>query len=160
MPRKPGDDFSDFAKVERDLAFLLGCFVEVLTEMGETALAARLPWQHADSDDPLPPRAAQAYSVAFQLLNHAEENAAAQQRRLDETAHGFTHEPGLWGHTLRQLAELGVGAEQIAAALPDLRVEPVLTAHPTEAKRATVLEHHRELYLLQVKNENRMWTPS
>lgn len=160
MPRKPGDEFSDFAKVERDLGFLLGCFVEVLTEMGEAALAARLPWQHAGSDQPLPPRAAQAYSVAFQLLNHAEENAAAQQRRLDETAHGFTHEPGLWGHTLRQLTELGVGAEQIAAALPELRVEPVLTAHPTEAKRATVLEHHRELYLLQVKNENRMWTPS
>ena len=160
MPSEHGDDFSDFAKVERDLGFLLGCFVEVLTEMGEAELASRLPWQHVDSGEPLPPRAAQAYSVAFQLLNHAEENAAAQQRRLDETAHGFTHEPGLWGHTLRQLADLGLAPEAIAATLPAVRVEPVLTAHPTEAKRATVLEHHRELYLLQVKNENRMWTPS
>ncbi|MGH7789205.1 MAG: phosphoenolpyruvate carboxylase [Candidatus Binatia bacterium] len=160
MSTQRGDELTDFAKVERDLGFLLGCFVEVLTEMGEAALAERLPWQHADRDAPLPPRAAQAYSVAFQLLNHAEENAAAQQRRVDETQHGFTHEPGLWGHTLRQLAELGLGAEEIAAALPAIRVEPVLTAHPTEAKRATVLEHHRALYLLQVKRENQMWTPS
>ena len=50
-------------------------------------------------------------------------------------------------------------AEQIAAALPQMRVELVLTAHPTEAKRTIVLEHHRNLYLLLVKRENRMWTP-
>ena len=35
----------------------------------------------------------------------------------------------------------------------------MLTAHPTEAKRATVLEQHRELYLLLVSRENQMWTP-
>ena len=40
-----------------------------------------------------------------------------------------------------------------------MRVELVLTAHPTEAKRTIVLEHHRNLYLLLVKRENQMWTP-
>jgi phosphoenolpyruvate carboxylase len=40
-----------------------------------------------------------------------------------------------------------------------MRVELVLTAHPTEAKRAIVLEHHRNLYLALVKRENQMWTP-
>jgi phosphoenolpyruvate carboxylase len=35
----------------------------------------------------------------------------------------------------------------------------VLTAHPTEAKRATVLEWHRELYLRLLDLENRTWTP-
>jgi phosphoenolpyruvate carboxylase len=39
-----------------------------------------------------------------------------------------------------------------------MRVEPVLTAHPTEAKRATVLEIHREIYKLLVRRENNMWT--
>ena len=42
--------------------------------------------------------------------------------------------------------------------LSRITVEPVLTAHPTEAKRATVLEQHRELYLLRVKRENQMFT--
>ena len=40
-----------------------------------------------------------------------------------------------------------------------MRVDLVLTAHPTEAQRTIVLEHHRNLYLLLVKRENRMWTP-
>ena len=39
-------------------------------------------------------------------------------------------------------------------------MEPVLTAHPTEAKRPTVLDHHREFYLLLLRRENQMWTPS
>jgi phosphoenolpyruvate carboxylase len=39
-----------------------------------------------------------------------------------------------------------------------VRIEPVLTAHPTEAKRQTVLEHHRALYLCLVQLENTMWT--
>nr|MCU0367931.1 phosphoenolpyruvate carboxylase [Cyclobacteriaceae bacterium] len=36
----------------------------------------------------------------------------------------------------------------------ETNVIPVLTAHPTEAKRVTVIEIHRELYLLMVQREN------
>jgi phosphoenolpyruvate carboxylase len=35
---------------------------------------------------------------------------------------------------------------------------PVLTAHPTEAKRPVVLALYRQLYLLLVKRENSMYT--
>lgn len=153
---------ADLSKVERDLHFLMRCFHEVLDELGEHTLARHLPWLEAGPPQAavdLPERTAQAYSMAFQLLNQVEENAAAQYRRAEETEHGLAHETGLWGNTLRQLVRLGLTGEQIAAALPRIRVEPVLTAHPTEAKRATVLEHHRELYLLLVKRENQMWTP-
>ncbi|MCB0636153.1 MAG: phosphoenolpyruvate carboxylase, partial [Lewinella sp.] len=48
--------------------------------------------------------------------------------------------------------------EVIADSLAEIRVEPVFTAHPTEAKRATVLEHHRTLYKLLVQRENQMYT--
>ena len=65
----------------------------------------------------------------------------------------------LWGQCLQQVADRGLTPDQIAAALPRMRVELVLTAHPTEAKRTIVLEHHRSLYLLLVKRENQMWTP-
>src|SRR6185369_9661886 len=40
-----------------------------------------------------------------------------------------------------------------------IRVQPVLTAHPTEAKRTSVLERHREIYLMLVERENSTRTP-
>ena len=39
-------------------------------------------------------------------------------------------------------------------AISEVNVMPVLTAHPTEAKRVSVIEIHRELYLLLVQREN------
>ena len=153
---------SGFEKVEGDMAFLLECFREALEESGEPEFA-RLLFDDvalAASDTSLRvERLAQLYSMAFQLLNLVEENAATQARGTREANHGMTREAGLWGRTLNELRERGLTGEQIAQALPYIRVEPVLTAHPTEAKRATVLDAHRDLYLLLVKRENPMWTP-
>ena len=59
---------------------------------------------------------------------------------------------------IKKVKQAGIDAIAIASALKNTRVEPVLTAHPTEAKRATVLEHHRELYLLLVERENTMFS--
>jgi hypothetical protein len=33
-----------FAHIDEDLSFLIGCFQEVLTDMGQPELAACLPW--------------------------------------------------------------------------------------------------------------------
>jgi len=150
----------ELGKPYRDLEFLLECLREVLLECGERALAQYIPW--INDLAPLPPEAfsvkhLQVYSIAFQLLNMVEVNGAVQSRRELENADlGAVN--GLWAHGLRELARLGIPAADIAAHLSRVKVEPVLTAHPTEAKRATVLDHHRELYLLLVKRENRMYT--
>lgn len=153
-----------FAKIDHDLVFLMECFREVLVSLGEAGIACRLPWvgdiAAGESAEAFPPRLAHAYSIAFHLLNMVEENTAAQMRRASETANGLDSEPGLWGQQLRQLLEEGHTGEEICSWLPWLRVEPVLTAHPTEAKRRTVLDHHRHLYLLLVRLENPIWTPS
>ncbi|MBK9579298.1 MAG: phosphoenolpyruvate carboxylase [Fibrobacterota bacterium] len=149
-------------KFAEDFSWLLGSFHTVLQELGESDLAAQLPWigKCEPNDSPAPERLAQAYSICFQLLNMAEENGAAQMRRAEEEDHGLSRENGLWGHCLSELVRTQAGADRIAERVAEISVEPVLTAHPTEAKRATVLEQHRELYLLLVKLENRMWTPS
>jgi phosphoenolpyruvate carboxylase len=146
-------------KVERDYEFLRQCFAEVLEELGEAEVARVLSPAH-DAHQALPTQAAaQAQSIAFQLLNLAEENAAAQHQRAIETAQGLAGSSGGWGRALQKLKESGMTSEEIATVLPSIRIEPVLTAHPTEAKRATALGCHRELYLLLVKSENQMWTP-
>ena len=149
-------------KFHDDLNWLLECFREVLESLGEHDIARCLPWigQEPSPDGPAPERLAQAWSICFQLLNMAEENGSAQLRRAEEEDYGLAHEQGLWGDALRNLVEAGFPPEKIASRVAEMVVEPVLTAHPTEAKRATVLEQHRELYLLLVKRENRMWTPS
>ncbi|MGQ9896736.1 MAG: phosphoenolpyruvate carboxylase [Acidobacteriota bacterium] len=152
---------ADLARAERDYRFLVACFREVLRETGALELAESLP---IDGSKPLPDtsceRFIQACSVVFQLLNMAEENAAAQNRRALEAHAGCMAEPGLWGAVLYKLRCQERPVADILTALSRLHVEPVLTAHPTESKRATVLEHHRRLYLLLVKLENSVWTPN
>lgn len=149
-------------KAASDFNFLLSAFTEVLNDLGEGTVAAALPWsdEPASSVPPDPERLSQAFSIAFQLATLAEENAAAQHRRARETASGPDAISGSWGRILGSLHDLGLDSVQIADGLGRVHVEPVFTAHPTEAKRATVLEQHRELYLLLVARENQMWTPA
>lgn len=152
-------------KIEEDLQFIIQCFQEVLTDLGEDDLAKRLPWTGPSQDkSPLPPedevKYIQALSISFQLLNMVEENGAVQYKRQLENQSGVAAIRGSWGETFQQWKEQGHSEEAMAAILPQLRIQPVLTAHPTEAKRVTVLELHRELYLLLVKRENQVWSNS
>lgn len=150
-------------KIRHDLTFIMQCFREVLEEEGETEIAAHLPWLTGASDigqSEHPHRRAQAYSIAFQMLNMVEENSAVQKRRALESENRLLEVHGIWEHNLHQLKELKIAEDKIAEVLSNVRVEPVLTAHPTEAKRATVLEHHRRLYLMMVRRENQIWTAS
>ncbi len=134
------------------------CFHEVLTGLGESEVAAQLPW--IGTGNGCSERFEQACSIAFQLLNMVEETASTRTRRLREIEHGPADEPGLWAQQFVRLRDAGVGAEEIAASLNEVRIEPVLTAHPTEAKRAAVLEQHRTIYLLLTELENEQLTPS
>ena len=157
---KPDYLASGFEKIYEDLLFLMECLREVFLELGETQLAERLPWiNQVRISDEANPRLCQAYSISFQFLNMVEENVSAQVRRSRETERGLASEPGLWAHQLTQLRNAGLSEAEIAIRLPEIRVEPVLTAHPTEAKRLAVLEQYRALYLLIVQRENRMYTP-
>ncbi len=153
-PSSPATDYLEigFDQIERDLRFLMDALGGVLNELGYTDLAEHLPWSGASSigADPsaYPPRMGLAYSVAFQLLNMVEENTSAAMRYLREEDLGFSNERGLWGSQLARLKDQGITEEEIASHLGTVRVESVLTAHPTEAKRLAVLEHHRNLFAI------------
>lgn len=147
-------------KPYEDLLFLLDALREVLEENGEAAIADEIPWINDLSTrkaEELTAKHIQLYSLVFQLVNMVEVNGAVQNRRRKEDV-DLTSINGLWASNFKRLEGLGASPEVIASNLPKIRVEPVLTAHPTEAKRATVLEHHRELYLLIVQRENSMYT--
>lgn len=152
-------------KIKSDLQWVMSSFKKMLISLGETELANILPWineappldhQHNVLDEKL----AQAIGMSFELLNLVEENTATQFRRKTETQFGLEAIRGSWGETLSQWKEAGIEEKQAAELLPKIQVMPVLTAHPTEAKRVTVLGIHRELYMLLVKNENPVWSIS
>ena len=137
-----------FARVERDLSWMMGIFRELLDELGEKEAGDALPWVHGAKH--LPPikegKITRAYAIAFGLLNLAEEVAAAAMRQLNEAINGPQHEPGSWAQALCRLKGSGETAEHLAATLPTLRVEPVLTAHPTEARRRSILACMQEIH--------------
>ena len=168
---------AELGKPYTDLRFLLDAFAEVLTEAGRPELAALLPWRAApeaepeaapeaasvpDTPEPAPPLlsadALRVVSMCFHLLNQAEVNGAMQHRRQRVEREGAAAINGTFAHALQTLRAAGVSQEALLAQLRATCVEPVLTAHPTEAKRATILEHHRDLYLHMLQRENSMFT--
>ncbi len=123
----------------------------------EPVLAGRARFPQADRALLL--RTLQAHGIWFQLLSLAEQNAGMRRRRLLETQRGLDGVPGTFASVVAESVRAGVTVDRLQALLDDLRVRPVVTAHPTEAKRVTVLEIHRRIYLLLVQMESSRWTP-
>jgi phosphoenolpyruvate carboxylase len=143
-----------FDLIDERLRYLLGCLEEALRSTGETELLPFLPWSGSQPEAGNAPEGLpQLYSIGFQLLNMVEERVAAEIRREREKALGAESIRGLWPQALRDLRGMGLSPEQILEVLHDVQVEPVLTAHPTEAKRSSVRERHRALYEEMVRNE-------
>jgi phosphoenolpyruvate carboxylase len=104
-------------------------------------------------------RTLQVQGIWFQLLSIAEQNAAMRRRRQIEAERGYEQLRGTFAYLISQAAAAGVPAAEIRGLLETLRVRPVITAHPTEAKRVTVLEKHRRIYRRLVDLESPRWTP-
>jgi phosphoenolpyruvate carboxylase len=154
-------------KIHEDFSSIMEAFRDVLRGQGEEEVAIALKdidgnsqieesFLHNGNSEKL----IQALSISFQLMNLVEENASVQYRRKVENHAGVDAIRGSWGETFQKLTRMGLTEEQIAEILPKVLVMPVLTAHPTEAKRTSVLKIHRELYLLLVKKENQVWSVS
>jgi phosphoenolpyruvate carboxylase len=80
---------------------------------------------------------AQAFTVYFQLVNLAEERQRV--RILRRRSHEAAAVAESLTATIGQLATK-LGMEQLSALLDQLEIRPVLTAHPTEARRRAVVD--------------------
>ena len=150
----------ELGKPYHDLEFMLHCFKEVLIENNEEELASCIPWfcSHYDLGvTKFTQKHFHLFSVCFQLLNLAETNGAVQNRRKVEDENALNSINGLWANSFKILKDEGIKPTKILETFSEIEVEPVLTAHPTEAKRPVILKKYRELYLLLVKRENSMY---
>jgi phosphoenolpyruvate carboxylase len=87
---------------------------------------------------------ARAFAIYFQAVNTVERVHRVRRRRDYERA-GDDVQPESLLDVLRRLREQGVSVDEFRACLEDLVVEPVFTAHPTEAVRRSLLEKEQAI---------------
>nr|MBI1229735.1 phosphoenolpyruvate carboxylase [Cytophagales bacterium] len=156
--------FELFDKIKNDTDYLTTCFRKVLENLGEQELAELLKLLQ-EGKKPTPnsqqsEKHIQVISIYLQYMNLVEENASVQFRRKLADHNGMAAVRGSWSETLSHWMKQGLSESQMLQMIKNTTVMPVLTAHPTESKRVSVLDLHRELYLKLVLLENPTFSTS
>ncbi|MDR6227603.1 phosphoenolpyruvate carboxylase [Desmospora profundinema] len=85
-----------------------------------------------------------AFAIYFQLVNIAEQNHRIRRHREYRRGEESSAQPFSIESAVRTLKEMELTADQVASMLDQLSLELIMTAHPTEAMRRTILDiHHR-----------------
>jgi phosphoenolpyruvate carboxylase len=85
-----------------------------------------------------------AFAIYFELANLAETNHRKRRRRARQLERRAPL-PGSFRGTLLRMKEAGASVDAALAALRQVMVTPVFTAHPTEVARQTVLLKRRRI---------------
>ncbi|MCR6685553.1 phosphoenolpyruvate carboxylase [Pseudoxanthomonas sp.] len=123
-------------------------FLEEVERVRTTAIARRQNGGHMDSLsallDGLSPAHAEslvrAFSTYFQVVNIAERVHRIRRRRDYQRAGTGVPQPESLHDALRRLKDKGVEPAELGQWLEKIDIEPVFTAHPTEAVRRALLE--------------------
>jgi len=86
-----------------------------------------------------------AFSVYFQLVNIAEQYHRIRRKRFYELRTPDQPQRGSLAETLSRLRRDFSDADLLQRVVDRLEIMPVMTAHPTEAARRTLLEKHRRI---------------
>jgi phosphoenolpyruvate carboxylase len=100
-----------------------------------------------DLDDTL------AFVRSFMLFSMLANLAEDRQAVLQESDHTLIG-------AIRSLGEEGIRLEEVCALLDKAHIVPVLTAHPTEVMRKSMIDHRNRIgHLMRLKDEGRTETP-
>ncbi len=87
-----------------------------------------------------------AFAVYFQLVNIAEQHHRIRRKRFYERHTPNAPQGGSIAEGLRRIKASGaVSRNEMQRVIDRLEITPVMTAHPTEAARRTLLEKHRRV---------------
>jgi phosphoenolpyruvate carboxylase len=86
-----------------------------------------------------------AFTLYFYLVNAAEENYRLWSLRQRMLANPARLRPESIAATIEALREMGITRDALQAFLRRLKIRPVLTAHPSEARRRTILQHLQQV---------------
>lgn len=93
-----------------------------------------------------------AFTYFSHLANLAEDRHHIRRRAVHEQA-GHVQQGSL-AHTWQRMRGAGVDADVIARSLADAHVSPVLTAHPTEVQRKSILDAERDIARLLAERDS------
>jgi len=99
-----------------------------------------------------------AFSYFSHLANIAEDQHHIRRTRAHLVA-GSKPRPGSLAHALARFTAAGVAASRLRAVLAEARVSPVLTAHPTEVSRKSILDCLRKIARLLDARDRQKLTP-
>ena len=141
-------------------------FLATVESLRRTAIARREEGAHADElAAPLAKVSLQeaellvrAFAAYFGTTNLAERVHRIRRRR-DYEREVSIPQPGGLEAVLTELRDAGIDYDAFAALLQRLSIEPVFTAHPTEAVRRVLLEKEREVVTRLVSDIDRTHTP-
>jgi phosphoenolpyruvate carboxylase len=103
-------------------------------------------------DAPTAGHVVRAFSWFSLLANIAEDVHHARRRRHHQSI-GSAPQPGSLDHAVGSMLARGFDASEVADTLARVEVSPVLTAHPTEVRRKTILDTQRRIAdLLRVRD--------
>ncbi len=100
----------------------------------------------------------QAFATYLRAVNLAEKVHRIRRRRAYLRA-GATDQRGSLEAVMAELKSAGVDSAALAGAIDSLRLQPVFTAHPTEATRRTIQEKEYDIVLRLVERLNPELTP-
>ncbi|MFC4324185.1 phosphoenolpyruvate carboxylase [Litchfieldia salsa] len=107
---------------------------------------------------PLRQQVIRAFSVYFHLVNIAEQNHRIRRRREYQLQSDEIVQPVSLEGAVNSLKEHEVSAQAIKDLLNSLSLELIITAHPTESTKRTVLEIQKRIASILQQNDNTMLT--
>ena len=93
-----------------------------------------------------------AFSYFSHLANIAEDQHHNRRRRADLLAGAAPRDDSI-AATLTKLVDAGVSGQAVRSFFDDALISPVLTAHPTEVQRKSILDAERKIALLLAQRD-------
>ncbi|MEO7193105.1 MAG: phosphoenolpyruvate carboxylase [Vicinamibacterales bacterium] len=139
LRQQEGEDLFDrvervraLAKEARNAGSKTGQFEALATELGAMPVEAALP-------------VARAFAHFLNLANVAEQHHRTRRRRAYQRDPSARPQPGSVDEALPRLMAAGVTPAQLHRAAASLRIELVVTAHPTEIMRRTLQQKYNRI---------------
>lgn len=129
-----------------------------LRESDDPSKRARLQGVIERLDPAVAEQVVRGFSTYFSLVNVLEEAFAYRSRRV-QVRTGKPLWRGSFDDALRALHEKGITLQELQTLLDTFLYIPVFTAHPTEAKRRTILNALRRIFVTSQELDNTQLSP-